>query len=158
MPDNPTNCMTEETIWTGTSSQVKNFWLFVACLLVVPIPWAFWAWLKTKSRVYSLTTERLIIRSGVFNKTTETLELYRVRDLQILEPFWERLWGLKNFHLCTTDTTTPEVIIDYISSDIDLGGAFRKQIEFSRQKKGVREFGIDVEPGTGHIGEGHAST
>jgi hypothetical protein len=147
MPEIPTNSMNEETIWTGTSSQVKNFWLFVACLLVIPIPWAIWAWLKTKCRIYSLTTERLIIRSGVLNKSTETLELYRVRDLQINEPFWLRLWGLNNIHLCTTDTTTPEVILDYISSETDLGNIFRKQIEFSRQKKGVREFGIDVEHG-----------
>jgi uncharacterized membrane protein YdbT with pleckstrin-like domain len=157
MPENPTNSMTEETIWTGTSSQVKNFWLFVACILVVPIPWAIWAWLKTKCRVYSLTTERLIIRSGVLNKSTETLELYRVRDLQINEPFWLRLWSLKNIHLCTTDMTTPEVVLDYISSDVDLGTTFRKQIESSRQKKGVREFGIDVEHGPGHIGEGNLS-
>ena len=144
--------MTEQTIWTGTSSQVKNFWLFVACLLVVPIPWAFWAWLKTKNRTYTLTSERLVIRSGVFNIATETLELYRVRDLQIMEPFWLRLWGLKNLHLITTDSTTPELILDYIPSALDLGTKFRQQIEMSRQKKGVREFGIDVVPGGEHIG------
>jgi len=40
--------MPEETLWKGTSSQVKNFWLFVACILVIPIPWAIAAWLRTK--------------------------------------------------------------------------------------------------------------
>ena len=145
--------MTEQTLWTGTSSQVKNFWLFVACLLVVPIPWAFWAWLKTKNRIYTLTSERLVIRSGVLNKATETLELYRVRDLQIMEPFWLRLWGLKNIHLVTTDSTTPELILDHIPAALDLGDKFRQQIEFSRQKKGVREFGIDVAQGGDHLGD-----
>lgn len=149
--------MTEQTIWTGTSSQVKHFWLFVACILIIPIPWAVWAWLKTKNRVYTLTSERLMIRSGVFNVATETLELYRVRDLQIMEPFWLRLWGLKNLHLCTTDTTTPEILLDYIPSALDLGSKFRQQIELSRQKKGVREFGIDLEHGSGHIGDSHVS-
>ena len=145
--------MTEQTLWTGTSSQVKNFWLFVACLLVIPIPWAIWAWLKTKNRTYTLTSERLMIRSGVFNIATETLELYRVRDLQIMEPFWLRLWGLKNLHLITTDSTTPELVLDYIPSALDLGGKFRQQIEFSRQKKGVREFGIDMAAGGDHVGD-----
>lgn len=145
--------MNEQTIWTGTSSQVKNFWLFVACILVIPIPWAIWAWLKTKNRTYSLTSERLIIRSGVFNIATETLELYRVRDLQIMEPFWLRLWGLKNIHLITTDSTTPEVILDHIPSALDLGSKFRQQIEISRQKRGVREFGIDVAAGGDHAGD-----
>ena len=145
--------MTEQTIWTGTSSQVKNFWLFVACLLVIPIPWAIWAWLKTKNRTYTLTSERLMIRSGVFNIATETLELYRVRDLQMMEPFWLRLWGLKNLHLITTDSTTPELILDYVPSALDLGTQFRQQIEMSRQKKGVREFGIDVAQGGDHVGD-----
>ncbi len=145
--------MNEQTIWTGTSSQVKNFWLFVACLLVIPIPWAIWAWLKTKNRTYTLTSERLMIRSGVFNIATETLELYRVRDLQMMEPFWLRLWGLKNLHLITTDSTTPELILDYIPSALDLGTQFRQHIELSRQKKGVREFGIDMAAGGDHVGD-----
>ena len=143
----------EQTLWTGTSSQLKNFWLWLACLLVIPIPWAIWAWLKTKNRIYTLTTERLVIRSGVFNVATETLELYRVRDLQIMEPFWLRLWKLKNIHLITTDSTTPELILDYIPSAIDLGDKLRQQIEFSRQKKGVREFGIDMAAGGDHVGD-----
>ena len=143
----------EQTLWTGTSSQLKNFWLWLACLLVIPIPWAIWAWLKTKNRIYTLTTERLVIRSGVFNVATETLELYRVRDLQIMEPFWLRLWKLKNLHLITTDSTTPELILDYIPSAIDLGDKLRQQIEFSRQKKGVREFGIDMAAGGDHVGD-----
>ena len=143
----------EQTLWTGTSSQLKNFWLWLACLLVIPIPWAIWAWLKTKKRIYTLTSERLIIRSGVFNVATETLELYRVRDLQIMEPFWLRLWKLKNIHLITTDSTTPELILDYIPSAIDLGDKLRQQIEFSRQKKGVREFGIDMAAGGDHVGD-----
>ena len=149
--------MNEQTLWTGTSSQVKNFWLFVACILVIPIPWAIWAWIKTKKRTYTLSTERLIIRSGVFNIATESLELYRVRDLQVLEPFWLRLWGLKNIHLITTDSTTPEIIVDYIPACLDLGDKFRQQIEFSRQKKGVREIGIDVEHGGDHAGDAQIS-
>ena len=30
--------MSEQTLWRGNSSQVKNFWPFVSCLLVLPIP------------------------------------------------------------------------------------------------------------------------
>lgn len=154
MADQPASSATEEILWTGTSSQVKNFWLFVACILLVPIPWALWAWIKTRTRVYSVTSERLIIRSGFLNKSTESLELYRVRDLRMTEPFWLRLWGLKNLHLCTTDQTTPEIVVDYIPAGLKLGDIIRRQVEICRQKKGVREFGIDLDPGADHIGDG----
>lgn len=144
--------MSETPLWTGTSSQVKHFWLYVACVLIVPIPWAIAAWLQTRNRVFSLTTERLLIRSGVFSKTTDSLELYRVRDLRITEPFWLRLFGLKNVVLITNDSTSPEVIVDYIPASANLPEQLREQIEACRQKKGVREFGIDVEHPGDHAG------
>ena len=99
--------MSEQTLWQGHSSQVKNFWPFVACLLVLPIPWAIYRWLEVKTTTYKLTTERLIVERGILSKTTDTLELYRVRDLQTTQPFWTRLFGLENVHLLTADTTTP---------------------------------------------------
>jgi uncharacterized membrane protein YdbT with pleckstrin-like domain len=137
----------ETVIWKGTSSQLKNFWWFVSCLLVIPIPWAIWAWLKVKCRVYTLTTERLLIEDGVFNKSKDTLELYRVRDLQVTEPFWPRLLGLQNIQLLATDLTTDNLVIDFIPKAAGLPDQFRTQVEECRQRKRVREVGIDIEPG-----------
>jgi Bacterial PH domain len=142
--------MPEETLWKGTSSQVKNLWLFVACILLIPIPWAIWSWLQVKCRVYTLTNERLLIESGVFNKTHETLELYRIRDLQFSEPFWLRLFGLLNIHLLATDLTTGNIVLDYIPKSAGLPDKLRDQVEACRQRKGVREMGVDFEPGGGH--------
>ena len=139
--------MPEETLWKGTSSQLKNCGLFVACILLIPIPWALAAWLRTKCRVYTLTNERLLIESGVFNKTHETLELYRVRDLQHTEPFFLRLFGLQNIHLLATDLTTGNIVLDYLPKAAGLPDKLRAQIEACRGRKGVRELGIDIEPG-----------
>lgn len=142
---------TETVIWKGTSSQVKNFWWFVACILVIPIPWAVWAWLKVKCRVFTLTDERLMIESGVFNKGQDLLELYRVRDLQVSQPFWLRLFGLENISLLTTDLTTESILLDYIPSSLNLRDQFRKHVEECRRKRGVREVGIDLDPGVGGV-------
>ena len=139
--------MPEETLWKGTSSQVKNLWLFVACILVIPIPWAIAAWLRTKCRVYTLTSERLLIESGVFSKSHETLELYRVRDLQYTEPFWLRLFGLQNIHLLATDMTTSNLVLEYLPKAAGLPDLFRTQIEACRARKVVRELGVDIEQG-----------
>lgn len=140
---------TENVVWKGTSSQVKNFWWFVSCLLIIPIPWAIWNWLKVKCRVYTLTSERLIIESGVFNKGQDLIELYRVRDLQVTEPFLLRLFGLQNISLLTSDLTTQSVFLDYIPSSVNLRDKFRENVEECRRRKGVREVGIDLEPGIG---------
>ena len=143
--------MAEETIWSGTSSQLKNFWAFVLCLLIIPIPWAIYRWLLVKTTTYRLTTERLLTERGVLNKTTDTLELYRVRDMQITAPFIQRMFGLQTIHLLTADTSTPSIILDFIPTSLALPDKFRAQVEECRQRKRVRT--VDVEddtPGDGH--------
>ena len=111
--------MAEETVWRGPSSQAKSAGAFVLCGLclcvlfllfaflwrnesardfspyilspaIVPIFIAVSRFLQTKNKIYELTTERLKITEGVFNKVTDTLELYRVKDLETRQPFWER--------------------------------------------------------------------
>lgn len=144
--------MAEETLWSGTSSQLKNFWAFVLCLLVIPIPWAIYRWLAVKTTTYRLTTERLITERGIFGKTIDTLELYRVRDMQVTAPFIPRLFGLQNIHLLTADTSTPSVVIDHIPAALALADKFRTQVEECRQRKRVRTLDVeDGSPGDGHL-------
>jgi len=157
--------MAEDTLWTGRSSQWTNAGVYLLALivgaaivaaslifpfgplllvlLVLPLGWAFWRWLTLRSRVYNLTSERLLIESGVFNKTTETLELYRVRDLQVEEPFTLRLIGLQNIRLITTDSSTPQLLLPALPANAALRDKFRQHIEECRVRKRVRE--IDVE-------------
>jgi uncharacterized membrane protein YdbT with pleckstrin-like domain len=135
--------MAEETIWSGTSSQVKNLGAFLLCILIIPIPWAFWRWLEVKTRVYRITTERLLITSGIFSKSTESLELYRVKDIRVTQPFVLRLFGLENVELISSDASTPVVVIDYLPVVIKLGDKLREQVEACRVTKRVREVEIE---------------
>ncbi len=138
--------MSEQTLWRGTSSQFKNLWPFVSCILVVPIPWAVYRWLEVKSTVFELTTERLITERGILSKTKDSLELYRVRDLQVTQPVSLRLFGLENIHLITTDSVTPSVIIESVPKSLKLGDLLRTQVEETRMAKRVRT--VDVEDGS----------
>ncbi len=138
--------MSEDTLWSGTSSQLKNLGIFLLCILVIPIPWAIAAWLRVKSTTYRLTTERLITERGIFSKTTDSLELYRVRDMQTTQPFIQRLGSLQTVHLLTADTTTPSVVIDHIPVSAGLPDKIRAQVEACRMAKRVRT--VDVEDDT----------
>lgn len=135
--------MTEETIWSGTSSQVKNLGPFLLCLLVIPIPWALWKWLQVKARTYRVTTERLLTTSGVLSKTTDSLELYRVKDIRVTQPFLLRFFGLENVELTTSDSSSPLVVVDCIPESVKLGDILRRQVEACRVTKRVRE--VDLE-------------
>jgi uncharacterized membrane protein YdbT with pleckstrin-like domain len=139
--------MAEETVWSGRSSQWKNFGVFILCglfcWLIVPIFIALARYLQTKCKIYELTTERLKITEGVFSKVTDTLELYRVKDLETRQPFLYRLVGVENIQINTSDQSTPFVLIDAIPSGVGFGDKLRNQVEIIRTQKRVRE--IDIE-------------
>jgi membrane protein YdbS with pleckstrin-like domain len=137
----------EEIVWRGTSSQWKNFGVYLLCglfcWLLVPIFFALVYYLRTKCKVFELTTQRFKITSGVFTKVTETLELYRVKDIETRQPFLSRLVGIENVQMTTSDASSPIVLIDAIPSSVGFADKLRHQVELIRQQKRVRE--IDIE-------------
>src|ERR1051326_3594673 len=93
----------EEIVWRGTSSQWKNFGVYLLCglfcWLLVPIVFALVYYVRTKCKVCELTTKRSKITSGVLTKVTQTLELYRVKDIGTRQRFFSRLVGIENVQM-----------------------------------------------------------
>ena len=109
----------------------------------MPIFFALARFLQTKCKVFELTTQRFKITSGVFTKKTESLELYRVKDIETRQPFFSRLVGIENVQMTTTDTSSPLVLIEAVPSNVGFADKLRNQVEIIRQQKRVRE--IDIE-------------
>ena len=127
----------------SASPEVKNLSPYILILLAVPIFIAAKRYLQTKCTVYEVTSERVKTTEGVFSKVTDTLELYRVKDIEMRQPFLHRLCGIENVQLNTSDASSPFVRIEAIPHSVGLGDKIRNQVETIRQQKGVRE--IDVE-------------
>jgi membrane protein YdbS with pleckstrin-like domain len=139
--------MPEETIWRGSASQLKNLGCFVLCFLfcwlIVPIFIGLRRFLETKNEVFELTTERLKLSHGIFSKVTETLELYRVKDIEVLQPFLYRMVGLENIKVNTSDLSSPVILLDGIPQNVGFPDKLRNQVEIIRTQKKVREIDID---------------
>jgi uncharacterized membrane protein YdbT with pleckstrin-like domain len=139
--------MAEEIVWRGPSSQWKNFGVYVLCglfcWLIVPIFIALARYLQTKNKIYELTTERLKITEGVFSKVTDTLELYRVKDIETRQPFLYRMFHVENIAITTSDASSPLVFLEAIPSTVSLADKIRNRVEAVRMEKRVRE--IDIE-------------
>lgn len=165
--------MAEETVWRGRPSQWRNAGHYLAyaivalviicfvllsthlipqsypynhlllALLIFPVSAAAKRFLKTRSVIYELSTERLKTTEGIFSRVTDTLELYRVKDIETRQPFFLRMVGLEDVHLQTSDASSPLVVISAIPSAVGFADKARNQIEMIRTQKGVRE--IDVE-------------
>lgn len=105
--------------------------------IVFGLPWTF-----TK---YSLTKEKLLVETGIFNKAEEEIRLYRIVDLTLKRSLWERLFGLGTIHCCTADKTAPELDIKWIKDSANVKELLSDLVEQERMEKRVssREFFSD---------------
>lgn len=137
----------EQDVWFGTPSQVINLGSYIVLglffWLVIPLFVILWKWLVVKNTKYELTTERFRTRYGVINKKMDELELYRVRDYKLDQPFFLRIFSLGNIVLQTSDRSHPQMLVQAIPDAENLREKFRKHVEECRTRKGVRE--LDVE-------------
>lgn len=132
----------ERTLWKGHSSHVVNFGTYVLCFLfvwlVIPLFIAIWKWIENRSRVYEVTTQRLRITRGIFSKRTDEVELYRVVDTTLVEPFFYRMFGAGNIVMNTNDPTTPTITLEAVKGASSLREELRKSVESCRDRKRVR--------------------
>jgi membrane protein YdbS with pleckstrin-like domain len=135
--------MEEKEIWKGRPSQWTNFGTYAMCILfcwlVIPIFIALWRFLVVKTWKIEITDQRLKEEKGVLSKTTDELELFRVKDIRLDQPFFLRLVGLSNVILVTSDRTNPIVRIPAITDGKNLKEKLRTAVDIRRDKKGVRE-------------------
>jgi uncharacterized membrane protein YdbT with pleckstrin-like domain len=95
-----------------------------------------------RSHRYDVTSQRLRIRRGVLSRLTQELELYRVKDLTLAEPFLYRLIGLSSIHLHTSDRSNPLVVIRAVRNGDGLREQLRSCVEVQRKVHGVRELDV----------------
>ena len=132
----------EQGLWKGSPSQVVNLATYAMCLLlcwlVAPVIYALWRWIDTRLTGYELTSQRLVLRSGVFNRRTEEVELYRVRDSSLDEPLLLRLFGAGNVVIYATDSSSPSLVLRAVKGAADVRQKLRAAVEVVREQKRVR--------------------
>lgn len=103
--------------------------------LLLPLGYAGWKWLLVASTKLTLTDQRLIVTKGVFTKTTNETELYRVRDTSIEEPFFYRMFGVGNVIIFSTDEAEGQLHFNAYSKPHWIKDQIRNNAEACRQRK-----------------------
>ena len=137
----------ESIAWSGTPSQWTNAHIFLIavllCWLIVPIFWAIWRFVVVRCTRYELTTQRLRLITGVFNKSVDELELYRVRDTTLVQPFIQRLVNLGSIIVISADATDPTLTIRAVSGPREVREQLRALVERRRRVTRARNLEMD---------------
>jgi len=91
-----------------------------------------------RTQVFEVTNQRVRWSRGIMTKRTDELELYRVMDVSLVEPFLLRLVGAGNIEITSADTTTPRLVLPAVLGAGKLREHLRNAVEACRMQKGVR--------------------
>ena len=135
--------MEEKLIWKGSPSQWINNGMYIFAIfffwLIIPLLLAIWYYLEVKFWTIKITSERMIEEKGVLSKSISEVELYRVKDIKLEQPFLFRLVGLSNILLFTSDKTHSIVKIPAVKDGKELREKIRAAVDVRRDIKKVRE-------------------
>jgi uncharacterized membrane protein YdbT with pleckstrin-like domain len=133
----------ELVIWEGRPSHVKDLGYHTLCLvlspLVVPLGLMVHRCLDTHFHQYGITSERLRVTKGILSKRIKEMELYRVKETSIHQPFFLRLFRLANVVVTTGDPGKPEIVIRAVPDAPALRESLRECIETMRDRKHVHD-------------------
>ena len=114
----------------------------VSVLLLAVVTLGLWLlprWWHHGSKLYRVTTRRIVVETGVLSKRLEQIDLYRIADYTVDRPFLQRVMGSGNLLLKTFDKSTPELHIREIKTDVvALYEKLRAATEAEKIKRGVR--------------------
>ena len=155
----------EETpIWTGSPSQWLNAGWYIACLIgvavlitiatltgqpiiaalaIIPVIAAFVKYLAVRSTRIDVTSERITTTVGIFTRRKWDMELYRVKDTMLHEPFLLRVVRRANIQIISSDRSSPSVTLPALPRAEWLRQQIRTHVEGLRLKRGVREMDMD---------------
>lgn len=127
----------ETIIYDGTPSQWSNFWYFALCIFIIPIFVAIYQYFKLKCTVNTITTQKIVTERGMFSKDINELLLKRVIDVKMHQSFGQRLVGLSDIIVYSTDSTSRMLEIKGVRNGRKIWDELRDAV--SECRKGIRE-------------------
>lgn len=88
---------------------------------------------------YYIGEEQLICEHGIFHRTVNYMELYRIVDFYEHQTFMQQLFSLKSVTIFSMDKQTPRLELQGITNSKDVVSIIRAGVESNKQRKGVYE-------------------
>jgi hypothetical protein len=127
----------ERTLFAGHPAPLYSIGRWLLAIVTLGVAGLCY-WIASRNTRYELTTQRVRIQRGVFSKTRQDTELFRIDDIVLEEPLGMRIVGHAMVVLRSTDRTTPEIRIVGIPGVAELAETMRDCGIRERERRGVR--------------------
>lgn len=98
-------------------------------------------WVENLAATYEVSADRLIIRRGIFMKSLDEIELYRIKDIRIDFSLINQWAGIGTITINSSDETTRRapLVIPHIEDAQRRREELRTLVDAARQRRRVRE-------------------
>lgn len=127
----------ERTMFAGRPAALYSVGRWMLSIVTLGIA-ALCYWIASLSTRFELTTQRVRIERGVFSKTRQDTELYRIDDVSLEQPLGMRMLGHAVMYLRSTDRSTPEIRIYGVPGLAGLAEKLRECSLRERERRGVK--------------------
>ncbi len=133
----------EQVLFSGHPAVLPGVGSLVICVLTLGLALIVF-FVRSRSKFFRITTERVVVEHGLFSKRMEQVDLYRIVDYIVERPFGQRVLGTGNLILEAMDSSTPALRLEALPTDVvRLYEALRAATEEQRRVRGVRVVDYD---------------
>ncbi len=135
--------MREEVLFDGHPALVPSVWHLLIAILSVGLALLVF-WVRARAVHYRVTTERVVVETGLLSKRLEQVDLYRIHDYAVERPLGQRMMGNGNLILMTADRSSSTLRLSGLPTDVvALYERLRKATEHEKSRRGVRVLDTD---------------
>jgi membrane protein YdbS with pleckstrin-like domain len=126
-------------LWLGVINTDHGAWLGIigAVVAVAGVVWFLYEHFRRQSLKIRITNETIDLETGLFGKRIDTIQLWRVRDIDFRQTFMERVLGVASIHILSHDQENPNVMLRGVHGGRALFTELRDQISLARQGRNV---------------------
>ncbi|OWR29466.1 hypothetical protein CDO73_14830 [Saccharibacillus sp. O23] len=114
---------TEKTLWEGKPSDLGD---------------KIRSGLLMNNVHYKITSQRLIVTTGLIGKKSDELELVRVKDVALEKTAMDRMMGVGTITVFSSDPTTPEIRLEDVPDAEKVKDLLRGAVRAEKEHYGTR--------------------
>lgn len=107
---------TEEVLYVGKASWKGFMTPLIWGVILIPffgigLPILLWLWLKLKTEDHRITTRMIDQSSGVISKRHKTSDVWRIKDIQLNQGIWDRIYRTGRINIVSLDKSDPVLLL-----------------------------------------------
>ena len=110
------------------------------CIALALVFKVYYKFVYLRGMYYTITGEQLVYEHGVFTRSRDYIELYRIVDFDEKRSFLQLILGLKTIVVHSGDRTMPKLSIIGIREGTDVVDCLRERVSYNRKRMNIHEF------------------